>query len=102
MTLPKRHKPGSHWRVLVHGAPGPVLDVGHDAYKQPTEFDEVVVDEWLHLEQLDSRLWSLRLGPLLISIHVGERGQADEVTVDCDEDGWSHDDVGMSDVWKKL
>jgi hypothetical protein len=94
LSLPKRHRPGSQWRVLLHtltdeGECGSPIDIRSSQGSQPTEFDEVVIDEWLHLEQLDSRMWSLRLGPLLITTTVGERGQAREVYVEDDQgDSW--------------
>jgi hypothetical protein len=28
----------------------------------PVEFDELVIDDWFHLEQIDKRVWWLGLG----------------------------------------
>lgn len=107
MSLPKRHRPGSQWRTLAHilasdgSAVGPIKD-SSERYPAATEFDELVVDEWLHLEQMDSRIWSLRLGPLLISVTVGERGQARVVCVEDDQDdGWEPREFDGSMIWQK-
>lgn len=101
--LPKNHRPGSHWRILAHELDGssygePIED-DHE-HRGPSEFDELVVDEWLHLEQLDKRLWYMRLGPLLIHVTVGERGRAKQVSVTCDEDGYEHTDDMDSYSWR--
>jgi hypothetical protein len=107
VSLPKRHRPGSQWRILAHTLAsdgsyvGPIED---SSEKYPaTEFDELVVDEWLHLEQMDSRIWSLRVGPLLITTTVGERGQAREVYVEDDQgDGWrAQQDHAGALIWER-
>lgn len=45
----------------------------------PSELDEVVIDDWLHLEQMSKREWWLRVGDYTINVWVGERGQAESV-----------------------
>ena len=47
--------PGFRWRVLV---------------QEDGAFDELVIDRWLHLEQMNDRNWFLSLGPLYVSIQL--------------------------------
>lgn len=56
--------PGSHWRVLAHEATQTV------AFEDRGIFDELVVDDWLHLEQMSKREWCLRVGDARIWISV--------------------------------
>lgn len=35
-------------------------------------FDELVIDDWLHLEQMDERSWWMRVGDARINIVVHE------------------------------
>lgn len=46
-------------------------------------FDELVIDDWLHLEQMDERRWWMRVGDARISISVREGGGA-EVSIERD------------------
>ncbi|NVJ09682.1 hypothetical protein HUW63_31220 [Myxococcus sp. AM001] len=59
--------PGREWRLLAHdgGAEIEMRDRGI--------FDELTVDHWLHVEQLDVREWWLRVGDarLLVSVESG-------------------------------
>jgi hypothetical protein len=107
VSLPKRHRPGSQWRILAHcrlgdGWYGGRVEESSENH-EPTEFDELVVDEWLHLEQMDRRTWSLRVGPLLITTTVGERGQARVVCVEDDQDdGWrARQDRAGALIWER-
>lgn len=49
--------PANKWRVLAQGNNGQV-SLAVDG----TEFDELVVGDWLHLERLDFRTWALIVG----------------------------------------
>jgi hypothetical protein len=42
-----------------------------------TVFDELVIDNWFHLEQMDDGVYWMRLGDARIDIVVDEEGKAD-------------------------
>ena len=65
--------PGSEWRVLAHDGDREV-----QLANQGT-FDELVVDHWLHVEQIDERTWWARVGDARLMIRVDDVG---DVTVD--------------------
>lgn len=44
-------------------------------------FDEIAVDDWLHVEQMDDAAWWLRVGDAWIWVEVSEDGKARSVTV---------------------
>lgn len=46
-------------------------------YAEPVCFDELVIDDWFHIEQMDKRLWWMRVGDLNINIHVRSDGSRD-------------------------
>lgn len=109
-TGPQPHRrsrpfwPGSSWRILIHertkpnsrgSYTGTTLDVhSGDRWLQPVdvdtgqrehrpgawEFDEVVIDDWFHLEQMDDRDWWLGVGNgddyWHINIHIDRDGHA--------------------------
>jgi len=52
----------------------------------PTEFDELVIDEWFHLEMMSDRQYWMRVGALDISIEIGERGQMKSMYVTAEHD----------------
>lgn len=90
---------GARWRVLAHevlAAPrdglryGAAFEVTSDGRATPsatttvlpgTELDEVVVGEWLHLEQLDRRHWHLDVGGVVLAIEADRDGRPTAVTV---------------------
>ncbi|MCC7540627.1 MAG: hypothetical protein IT379_30710 [Deltaproteobacteria bacterium] len=39
-------------------------------------FDELVVDDWLHVEWLDERVWWMRLGDARIQVEICDDGIA--------------------------
>lgn len=62
-SAPTRSRlPGMRWRVLVH---------------EDGAFDELVIDRWLHLEQMNERNWFLQLGPLYVSVELNADDTAD-------------------------
>lgn len=53
----KRRKPGHRWRVLAHRKNGDRVELKNEGC-----FDEVVVDDWLHVEQMGVRDWWAQIG----------------------------------------
>lgn len=104
-----RRKPGSRWRILAKGPKDRRVDIrsSRPARLDPSRdvsvmagavFDEVVIDDWLHIEQMDTRQWYARVGdnviyvtlprdpkkPPQITIHIGfhrSAGEPEDVTV---------------------
>lgn len=65
-------RPGSRWRIDAYG-PG---DEAFRAENQGT-FNEVVVDHWLHVEQMENRLWIVRIGQRGFSVYVNADGSVE-------------------------
>ena len=65
-------RPGRSWRVLVQSS------TDHwDAHSEDHPglvFDELVVDHWIHLEQMSTRIWYLGIGDHQLSIYVPRDG----------------------------
>ena len=83
---PYRPKPGSDWRIQAAGAKhGDALNVSVAAGALKVQsygiFDELVIDQWLHLEQMGPRSWWMRVGDARLSIRIDKDGQA-RVTVE--------------------
>lgn len=70
MTTPP---PGRTWRLLAHRADGPALDVRFDR-KAGVQFDELVVDDWFHIEQMSTRCYWMRVGPIDLNVIVPRLG----------------------------
>ena len=68
-TLPS----GSRWRVLAHRG-GDRVEVENEGI-----LDELVVDDWIHLEQMDDDVWWLRIGDarVVITVTPGEQPTVD-------------------------
>ncbi len=62
MTNEQKHVHGKIWRVLAHLEDGPF-----EVENQGT-FDELVVDDWLHVEQMDDAVWWLRVGDARLTV----------------------------------
>lgn len=62
--------PGQRWRLLAHEGTSS-LEV-----EDRGTIDEVVVDDWLHLEQMDVRQWWMRVGDARIWINIEPDGSA--------------------------
>lgn len=62
--------PGTKWRFLAQEDEQPfeIIDRG--------QFDEFVLDDWLHIEKLDTHHWWIRLGDADINVEIGEDGRA--------------------------
>lgn len=75
--------PGFRWRILAHEKgtasgrghytgpqkqiyagwePSPVIASDVERLHSAWEFDELVIDHWLHLEQMDTRDWWIGIG----------------------------------------
>lgn len=63
--------PGSTWRVLAHAATGPFH------VENQGVFDELAVDDWLHVEQMDECVWFLKVGDARLQVTIGEDGIAE-------------------------
>lgn len=93
-----RKKPGHSWRILaqaddrqVHATSTPELrtslskicpnlrkvikaQIFDGVPWAGTVFDELVIDDWLHLEQMDDRYWWMRIGDTVLWITVPRKG----------------------------
>lgn len=119
---------GSPWRILVHHyigrqPDGIMYDVSHHVTNQAsfggrtpasefskthliegTEFDELVVGNWIHVEQMNTTAWWMNIGGVTINLSVDRDGRPRAVDVygpddwASAEDGvkysltWGHDD----------
>lgn len=81
-----RFWPGYRWRILAHkrynkGITGDdsypqkhEVAVSSEDYENPIEFDELVIDHWFHLEQMDDRSWWIGLGNWHINVIIDSNG----------------------------
>jgi hypothetical protein len=76
--------PGYRWRILAHeratqGAKpdytGKRITASSDDHDLPVEFDELVIDHWFHLEQMDTRCWWMGVGGWHINVHIDAAGK---------------------------
>ena len=67
----KMSEAGRAWRLLAH-APKEKFEVENRG-----TFDELVVDSWLHIEQLDTGSWWLRIGDARVVVTVKGVNQVD-------------------------
>ena len=103
MSQPQRHRPGSRWRVgwgnptdepnvwgtiecLGDHTSIRLPDLTH-AVAGPTAFDELVVDQWFHLEQMDKDRWWLGLrredgSSISMFIWIGDTGSATDIAIE--------------------
>jgi hypothetical protein len=74
---------GSRWRLLVHSDDG---RRSHNVTSEPSDakdsvslpgalFDELVVDDWCHIEQMDSRKWWMNIGGVTVWVRVDKNGR---------------------------
>lgn len=61
--------PGHHWRILAHGK-----DAFEVKDRRDLCFDELVIDHWLHVEQMDKRMWWMRVGDVVLWVTVQRSG----------------------------
>jgi hypothetical protein len=65
---PPQSLPGARWRILAHQETSSV------EMENQGIIDEVVIDDWLHLEQMNEREWWLRVGDARVSIEIETDG----------------------------
>lgn len=63
------HGEGRRWRLLA-GSGTKTVEVENQG-----TLDELVVDDWLHLEHMEGRQWWLRVGDARLWISVDEAGK---------------------------
>ncbi len=99
MTRPLR-RAGAVWRLLVHRHPtgGPKSDMAYPVQsdRMPdhgggeclqttvldrTEFDELVVGSWAHIEQMDTGVWWANIGGVTLWVRADRDGRPTKVTV---------------------
>jgi hypothetical protein len=56
--------PGARWRFLAHQEQGSLQ------LQNQGVFDELVADDWLHIEQMEETMWWMRLGDARITVTV--------------------------------
>ena len=61
--------PGRKWRVHAYDGDNDV------EVENQGVFDELVVDHWLHVEQMDERVWFVRVGEQGINVTVQSDGE---------------------------
>jgi hypothetical protein len=54
-----------------------------------TEFDELVVGQWLHIEQMDSGFWWMNIGGVTVHVKADRDGKPRKVTV---SSPWDYDE----------
>ena len=62
--LPIEKPSGSSWRALVH------RDTETVSIENNGVLDELVVDDWLHLEKMQEDLWWLKVGDARILVEI--------------------------------
>lgn len=85
MPEPEITRAGSHWRVLVHqmlpkGRCGPSHEVSSESLPG-TEFDELVIGQFLHLEQMDTGRWWMNVAGVTVWIEADPGGRPTSVNV---------------------
>lgn len=77
---------GARWRLLAHVPGGRSHDVASSrrmigpvdrtaTILPGTVLDEVVIQEWLHLEQLDVGVWTLRVAGVRLEVRADRDGK---------------------------
>lgn len=96
-------RPGSPWRLLVHEyvgrqSDGTLYSTSHDVCNDEreqgeraftarhvlpstTEFDELVVGRWIHIEQMDATRWWMNVGGVVLWVEVDREGRPRHVGV---------------------
>jgi hypothetical protein len=75
-VMAKRFRPGKSWRVLAQ------TSNERAEMRNVSEFDELVVDQWLHVERMTNSEWWLQVGDARICVTVGNDGKAKKVTIE--------------------
>ena len=93
----KRRTSGSRWRLLVHDAKGRALtkarhfasypmrnlspDLGEITHLPDTEFDELVVGHWLHVEAMDHSTYWMSVGGVVLWVTADRHGNPKKVSL---------------------
>lgn len=75
-----KRRPGLPWRVLAHRRDGTPVEMQSRDHGDP-DFDELVVGQWIHLEQMSKRRWWMNVGGVTVWIRVTKDGRPKKVTV---------------------
>lgn len=62
---------GRKWRVSWDSASGKRCDISDAG-----DFDELVLDDWLHIERMDDRAWWMQIGDAYVSVVIDRHGRA--------------------------
>ena len=92
-----RRTAGSRWRLLVHDAKGRALTKARHFASYPlrnatptladvvtltdTEFDEIVVGHWLHVEAMDHSTYWMNVGGVTLFVTADRDGRPTQVSV---------------------
>ncbi len=68
-------QPGSRWRTLARDGER-MIEAANEGV-----FDELIIDHWFHLEQMDDQTWWMRVGDARVDIKVRADGSA-EISVE--------------------
>lgn len=106
--MTRLRRAGARWRLLVHIPKGKSHHIAHDrdfgytgkggydrlrreyssiaefgeAHEFPgTEFDELVVGNWAHIEQMDTGFWWMTIGGVVLHVKADRDGRPKSVTV---------------------
>lgn len=73
---------GGRWRLLAHEAlPHGASGQAHHVEIPGTEFDELVVGAWLHVEQMGSGSWWMAVGGVTVHVRADRDGRPKHVMV---------------------
>lgn len=78
--MPRRRKlPGYRWRTLAWDESKPEQPPLKQEYDgtESVRFDELVIDDWFHMEQMDDRIWWACVGDMHFNILVRHDGRVE-------------------------
>lgn len=64
--------PGYRWRILAFEDDGERVEMTSRGC-----IDEVVIDDWFHLEQMTDRDWWMSIGDAMVNVHVFKNGKVE-------------------------
>jgi hypothetical protein len=67
--FPFENGAGTRWRILSSSDSKPV------EIENRGVFDELVLDDWLHIEHMEGRQWWLRVGDARLWVSIDEAGK---------------------------
>jgi len=67
---------GEQWKLLA------IRDGETISFENVGCFDQMLVDDWFHLERMDDDLWWMRVGDARIMVRVARNGVASSVEVE--------------------